>query len=71
MINADQCYRQAEHKAAQYFNLLYQQAVSQSYITTLTEDFRLWKIKHIHHPTFFSYFTRKKRKPSQKITINI
>ncbi|WP_346234938.1 polyprenyl synthetase family protein [Lysinibacillus telephonicus] len=66
MINADQCYRQAEHKAAQYFNLLYQQAVSQSYITTLTEDFRLWKIKHIHHPTFFSYFTRKKRKPSQK-----
>lgn len=65
-INADKCYRQAEHKAAQYFNLLYQQAVNQSYITTLTEDFQLWKINHIHHPSFFSYFKRKKRKPSQK-----
>lgn len=64
LINADQCYQQAGHKAAQYFNSLYQQAVNQSYIPTLTEDFRLWKIKHIHHPTVFSYFTRKNRKPS-------
>ncbi len=66
IINADQCYRDAEHNATQYYKLLYQQAVDQSYISTLIEDFQLWEKNHIHHPTFFSYFTRKNRQPSKK-----
>lgn len=64
VINADECYRQAEQKAAHYFNSLYKQVEEKTYVSTLTEDIQSWKHNHIHHPSWFSLFSRRKGKPT-------
>ncbi|MEK4229731.1 polyprenyl synthetase family protein [Solibacillus sp. FSL H8-0538] len=66
IINADECYRQAEQKAAHYFNSLYAQVMEKTYVSTLTEDIRLWKHKHIHYPSLLSLFSRGKGKPDSQ-----
>ncbi|MEK3996533.1 polyprenyl synthetase family protein [Psychrobacillus sp. FSL K6-2365] len=61
IINADECYQQAEEKANHYFQSLYAQAQKKTYVKVLTEDIHLWKHKHIRHP-IFSLFSRGKGK---------
>ncbi|MDI2588399.1 polyprenyl synthetase family protein [Psychrobacillus sp. NEAU-3TGS] len=63
LINADTCYRQAEQKAEHYFKSLYEQVEQKIYVSTLTEDIRLWKRNHIH---YYSLFSRGKRKPDPR-----
>ncbi|MBM7654648.1 polyprenyl synthetase family protein [Neobacillus cucumis] len=59
--NADISYRMAEHRAAQYFQSLFQQVLDKSYIDVLTKDFHSWKQNHIHHHSILSFFSRKKK----------
>ena len=61
--NADACYRLAETKAADYFELLKEQVEQYSYISTLTKDFQSWKQNHIHHLSFKSLIMRRKSEP--------
>lgn len=63
--NPDICYQQAEEKAAHYFQSLYAQVIEKTYVPTLTKDIQSWKRNHIH-PSFLSFLSRKKRKPSSK-----
>ncbi|MEI4770276.1 polyprenyl synthetase family protein [Psychrobacillus sp. FJAT-51614] len=63
LINADECYRHAEHKAAHYFKSLYAQVLEKTYVPSLTEDIRSWKHNHIHHHSLFSFFSRTKGNP--------
>lgn len=62
IINADECYQQAEEKANHYFQSLYAQAQKKTYVKVLTEDIHLWKHKHIRHHSIFSLFSRGKGK---------
>lgn len=64
VINTDECYRQAEQKAAYYFQTLDEQVKQRAYVSTLTEDIQSWKHNHIHHPSWFSLFSRRKGKPT-------
>ncbi|AJS58473.1 polyprenyl synthetase family protein [Paenibacillus sp. IHBB 10380] len=61
--HADTWYRLAEQKAAQYFASLSVQLMEKTYVPKLTEDFQLWKRNHIHHHSWLSFFSRRKRKP--------
>ncbi|WP_342577474.1 polyprenyl synthetase family protein [Psychrobacillus sp. FSL K6-2843] len=65
IINPDECYREAEQKAAQYFNKLTVQATEKSYIPVLTDDIKTWKSDHVHHP-MLSLFTLGKGKDDSK-----
>ncbi|MDI7742581.1 polyprenyl synthetase family protein [Lysinibacillus fusiformis] len=69
-INADYSYQQVEERARHYFQLLFEQVESKDYIPNLVEDFQKWKVKHIHHPSFFSFFASKQKKPSTKDTFH-
>ncbi|MDH6368675.1 geranylgeranyl pyrophosphate synthase [Paenibacillus sp. PastF-3] len=64
--HADTAYPSAERKAAQYFTSLREQFKEKTYVTTLTEDFRLWKKNHIHRRSWLSFLSRGKRKPDSK-----
>lgn len=64
--NADECYRLAEQRAADYFNSLNKQLTEKSYIPSLTRDIHSWKHDHIHTYSLFSFFSRKRRKPDSK-----
>lgn len=66
VIDADLAYQRAEQKAEKYFNDLVKEIKEKTYDQTLINDFLSWKGNHIHHPKFFSYFSRKNRKPSSK-----
>ncbi|QCR33816.1 polyprenyl synthetase family protein [Lysinibacillus sp. SGAir0095] len=68
VINAGQSYQQVEELARDYFQLLNEQVTKKSYIPHLIEDFQKWKVNHIHHPSFFSFFSSKQKKPSSKET---
>ncbi|MEK4520796.1 polyprenyl synthetase family protein [Psychrobacillus sp. FSL W7-1493] len=59
IINADECYRQANQKAAQYFDELHIQVKEKNYIPLLTEDIRIWKSNHVNNP-ILSLFTKTK-----------
>lgn len=61
--NADECYRQAEQKAAHYFQSLSIQVMQKSYVPALIEDIEVWKQSHIHRRSFLSFFSRGKGKP--------
>lgn len=61
--HANRAYLLAEQKAAEYFTSLYEQCKEHAYVPTLTEDFGLWKKKHIRRRSWLSLFTRGKRKP--------
>ncbi len=64
--NADECYRQAEQSATQYFETLYKQVKLKSYVPILTKDIQSWKSTHVHRSSIFSLFSRGKRKPDSK-----
>ncbi|MFB5269805.1 polyprenyl synthetase family protein [Paenibacillus enshidis] len=66
MNDADAGYLLAEEKAARYFAALYEQVAEKSYVSVLTEDFQLWKQKHIRRPSWLSLFSQIKRKPDQR-----
>lgn len=63
MINDNECYRLAEIKAAEYFNILKHQVLEKSFIPTITKNIQAWKHNHIQHP-LLSFF--KKREPKSK-----
>ncbi len=63
--NANACYRQAEQKAADYFQSLQVQVMQKSYVTTLTRDIQSWKHNHIHH-SILSFFWIRKGKPDSQ-----
>ncbi|OAB40429.1 polyprenyl synthetase family protein [Paenibacillus antarcticus] len=63
---ADTWYRLAEQKATQYFALLDIQIREKTYVPALTDDFRLWKSKHIHQQSWLSFFSWGKRKPNSR-----
>ncbi|KAB7664906.1 polyprenyl synthetase family protein [Bacillus sp. B1-b2] len=60
--NRKEEFRSAELKAAHYFHSLHKHLKEKTYVQTLTSDIHSWKMNHIHTPTIFSYFSRKKRK---------
>ncbi|TQR19389.1 polyprenyl synthetase family protein [Psychrobacillus vulpis] len=66
LINADECYRQAEQKAAHYFKSLYEQVEQKTFVPTLTEDLQTWKHNHIHHRSLLSIFSGGKGKPDSR-----
>ncbi|KGE17035.1 polyprenyl synthetase family protein [Paenibacillus wynnii] len=63
---ADTWYQQAEQKAAHYFASLYMQVMEKTYVSTLTEDFELWKRNHINQRPWLSLFSRGTRKPDSQ-----
>jgi geranylgeranyl pyrophosphate synthase len=64
IVDADSCYRQAEQKAARYFALLGRQVGEKTYLSVLTEDFRLWKQNHVGRPSWLSLLSRGKSSSS-------
>ncbi|WP_339291099.1 polyprenyl synthetase family protein [Paenibacillus sp. FSL E2-0201] len=62
----DTGYPIAEQKAAQYFAALREQFKEKTYVSTLTEDFRLWKKNHIHRRSWLSFLSRGRRKPDSQ-----
>ncbi|WHY22069.1 polyprenyl synthetase family protein [Paenibacillus sp. G2S3] len=63
---ADTGYSIAEQKAAQYFAALREQFKEKTYVSTLKEDFQLWKKNHIHRRSWLSFLSRGKRKPDSQ-----
>lgn len=63
---ADTGYSIAEQKAAQYFTSLREQFKEKTYVSTLIEDFQLWKKNHIHRRSWLSFLSRGKRKPDSQ-----
>lgn len=61
--HAERAYQRAEQQAAQYFAALDAQVKDKSYVPALTADFHMWKRNHIHHPSWLSRFSAKRRKP--------
>lgn len=66
LINSDECYRQAEQRAAHYFASLYEQVQQKNYGPTLIKDIQAWKQQHIQPQSLFSFFSRGKEKTSPK-----
>jgi geranylgeranyl pyrophosphate synthase len=66
MMNAAQCYRSAEQKAADYFTSLYEQIVQKTYVQTLTKDFQSWQHNHIHRHSLLACLSRRKKKPAPR-----
>src|SRR4051794_37352594 len=66
LINADRCYQMAEERAAQYFTSLKVQVSEKTYVHNLTKDIQSWKHNHIHHHSFFSFFSRGKVKTDSR-----
>jgi hypothetical protein len=66
MNHASKGYQLSEQKAVQYFTSLYTQVIDKTYVTTLTEDIQMWKMNHIHHSSWLSFFSRGKRKPDTR-----
>ncbi|MCL6604962.1 MAG: polyprenyl synthetase family protein [Paenibacillus sp.] len=63
---ADTWYQEAEQRAAQYFASLYVQVKDKTYVSTLTEDFQMWRRNHIHNHPWLSYFSKGRRKPDSR-----
>ncbi|MCK6207165.1 polyprenyl synthetase family protein [Bacillus infantis] len=66
LINPEACYREAEKKAAAYFQALFAQASEKSFIPVLERDFHSWKKNHRQTSSFLPFFSRKNRKPDSK-----
>lgn len=66
IIDADDCYKQAEEKANHYFQSLYAQVQQKAYARILTEDLHLWKGNHIRHRSLFTLFSRGNKQPNSK-----
>jgi len=63
IINAVECYRSAEMKAADYFKSLYQQVTLKTYVPILTKDIMSWKHNHIHYHSLLPRCFGAKGKP--------
>jgi len=63
---ADTGYKQAEQKAAQYFEALHTQVKEKTYAPSLTEDIQIWKKSHIQRRSWLSFLSKGKRKPDSK-----
>ncbi len=63
---ADTGYQLYEQKATHYFTSLYKQLTEKTYVSALTEDFRLWKQNHIHRHTWLSRFSSRRNQPDSK-----
>ncbi|MDL4841778.1 polyprenyl synthetase family protein [Aquibacillus rhizosphaerae] len=62
---ANDSYLLAEQKAAQYFDLLHDEFVKKSFVSTLTKDIQSWKSNHINHRhALISFFSSEKRNSS-------
>lgn len=66
IINADECYKQAQEKANHYFQSLNEQVQQKTYVKILTEDIRLWKDNHIPQRSIFTIFSRGNGNPNSK-----
>ncbi|MEH7179536.1 polyprenyl synthetase family protein [Neobacillus vireti] len=66
VINADRCYQLAEERALNYFKILQIQLTQKTYVHNVTKDFQSWKHNHIHHHSFFSFFSRSKGKSTPR-----
>ncbi|USB33529.1 polyprenyl synthetase family protein [Paenibacillus sp. YPG26] len=64
--HADTGYRLAEEKAARYFASLYAQVMDRRYVSTLTEDIRLWRRGRASRRSWLPFITPKKRKPDSR-----
>ncbi|MBG9733478.1 polyprenyl synthetase family protein [Paenibacillus alvei] len=64
--HANAAYQHAEEKSAQYFAVLHEQLKKKTYITSLSEDIRLWKKNHFPRHSWLSIFSKTKKKPSTK-----
>ncbi|WP_034333543.1 polyprenyl synthetase family protein [Bacillus sp. J37] len=60
--NADEGYLLAEKQASHYFSSLYKQLSQKTYVTTLTNDFALWKQHHLGTNRLLSFFSRWEQK---------
>lgn len=64
IINADECYKEAEEKASNYFHSLYSQIEERDYFQTIIKDLQSWKTHHLPSP--FSFFFNRKRKADSR-----
>lgn len=62
-MNSDECYRIAEERAFNYFNILNSLVLQKTYVHSLTKDIQTWKQSHIHHYSFLSFFSQGNEKP--------
>ncbi|WHY89596.1 polyprenyl synthetase family protein [Neobacillus cucumis] len=62
IFDTDACYRQAEEKAAQYFQSLFIQVQQKTFVSVLSKDIQSWKHNHIHRYPSLSFFSRKKER---------
>lgn len=68
---ADTGYSIAEQKAAQYFTSLREQFKEKTYVSTLIEDFQLWKKNHIHRRSWLSFYQEARGNQILRIIIDI
>lgn len=65
-IDAEECYRTAERRAAEYYKALYQQVMFKSYVPTLIEDFESWKHRHVRRRSVLTALFGKSAKPDPR-----
>lgn len=65
-LQADQWYRLAERRAAQYFATLHEQVKENTYVPALTNDLQLWKKSHRGRHSLLSFFSQAIRKPDSR-----
>ncbi|WP_127531365.1 polyprenyl synthetase family protein [Paenibacillus kobensis] len=58
IVQPDACYRLAEQKASHYFDSLFEQVRSKTYVAALTEDIGQWQRKHIYRRPWLSWLGR-------------
>jgi geranylgeranyl pyrophosphate synthase len=63
---ADEGYRRAEQKAAQYFNSLHEQLLDNTYTTALMQDVYLWQKKHVQPFSWLSFLLPSQKKPDSR-----
>jgi geranylgeranyl pyrophosphate synthase len=66
IIDADECYRSAVQKAADYFESLRQQMAHKTYVQILTKDIQSWEQNHIHHYSLLSRCLGRNKKPDPR-----
>ncbi len=64
--DANECYLQAEQKAACYYKSLSSQILQKSYAPILTNDILLWKSNHIHYNPLLYFSPFGKAKPDTR-----
>jgi len=65
-INTNICYKQAEQRAVEYFDVLYDQVKKKTFVPVLTKDIQSWKHNHVRYHSFLSFFSRGNKKTASK-----